>query len=127
MTFIPVKRESYCGRRGDLEQCSGIRPAMLHGVEGVRVMEKKTRRLMGAANTFESIKIFCDTPLSVALLIPSVDVYFRNTRRYQERVLIHKCVVVEQVSRSTQKKVNRLHPLDTHTKLDILSYFDILI
>ena len=94
--------------------------------EGVGEGESKTSRLMGAAITFESIKSLCDTPLSVALLIPSVDVYFRNTRRYQERVLIHRSVLVEQVSRSTQKKVNRLHPLDTHTKLDILSYFDIL-
>ena len=79
-----------CGeRRGDLEQCSGIRPAMARGGGGGRVMEEKTSRLMGAAITFELIKSLCDTPLSVALLIPSVDVYFRNTWRYQERVLIH--------------------------------------
>ena len=95
---------------------------MARGGGGGRLMAEKTSRLMGAAITFESIKSLCDTPLSVALLIPSVDVYFRNTRKYQERVLIHKSVLVEQVSRSTQKKVNRLHHLDTHTYLDILNH-----
>ena len=96
-------------------------------------MEEKTSRLMGAAITFESIKSLCDTPLSMALLIQSVYVYFDNTQRYQKRVLIHKSVLVKQVSRSTQKKVNRLHHLNTHTRtstysstVDILSYFDIL-
>ena len=94
--------------------------------EGVGEGESKTSRLMGAAITFESIKSLCDTPLSVALSIPSVDVYFRNTRKYQERVLIHKSVLVEQVSRSTEKNVNRLHPLDTKMQLDFLFNFDIL-
>ena len=93
---------------------------------GVGEGESKTSRLMGAAITFESIKSLCDTPLSVALSIPSVDVYFRNTRRYQERVLIHKSVfvtvLVKQASQSTHKKVNRLHHLDTHTYLDILNH-----
>ena len=93
---------------------------------GVGEGESKTSRLMGAAITFESIKSLCDTPLSVALSIPSVDVYFRNTRKYQERVLIHKSVLVEQVSRSTEKNVNRLHPLDTKMQLDFLFNFDIL-
>ena len=116
-----------CGeRRGDLEQCSGIRPAMARGGGGGRVMEEKTSRLMGAAITFESIKSLCDTPLSIALLIQSVYVYFANTQRYQERVLIHKSVLVEQVSRSTEKNVNRLHPLDTKMQLDFLFNFDIL-
>ena len=88
-----------CGeRRGDLEQCSGIRPAMARGGGGGRLMAEKTSRLMGAAITFESIKSLCDTPLSVALSIPSVDVYFRNTRKCQEKVLIHKSVTVSGTS-----------------------------
>ena len=83
-------------------------------------MEEKTSRLMGAAITFESIKSLCDTPLSMALLIQSVYVYFDNTQRYQKRVLIHKSVLVKQASRSTRKKVDRRHhstitSTNTHT------------
>ena len=89
-------------------------------------MEEKTSRLMGAAITFESIKSLCDTPLSIALLIQSVYVYFANTQRYQKRVLIHKSVLVKQASRSTRKKVDRRHHLNEHTYLDVLNDNDIL-
>ena len=41
-------------------------------------MEEKTSRLTGASITFESIKSLCNTPLSAALLIPSVDVYLQE-------------------------------------------------
>ena len=82
--------------------------------EGVGEGESKTSRLMGAAITFESIKSLCDTPLSMALLIQSVYVYFANTQRYQKRVLIHKSVLVKQASRSTQRKSTDLIT-STHT------------